>query len=239
MWTVLLLSLGMLCCCFMTANAQKQRSQNRPYADYRHFHLGFHVGMHTQDLAITNSGALAEGEAVQYGTVAMYSPGFSVGIIGNWAPIIGLDIRFIPTLHLGERAITFTDLTEGEEGLHKERFGLRSNMIEFPLMIKYSARRLNNVRPYVTGGIYGSIMIGQKRNPEIRFNLFDYGLKIGFGCDFYLPFFKLSPELCFNFGLSDVITHKREDMIDDSRIRYTNALSKALGRMIILTFNFE
>ena len=219
-------------------NAQIRRPQNRPYADYRHFHLGFHVGMNVQDLAVFNSGASFGSNPARYGTIAMYSPGFSVGMIGNWSPVIGIDIRLIPTLHLGERALTYTTLPR-DENTPPERFGLRSNLIEIPLMIKYSSRRLNNVRPYVTAGFYGAVEIGQKRNPEVLFKPFDYGVKVGLGCDFYLPYFKLSPELCFSFGFSDVVEHNRPDMTDDVRLYYTTALSKALSRMIVLTFNFE
>ncbi len=33
-----------------TLSAQTEKVQNRPYADYKRYHLGFHVGMHAQDL---------------------------------------------------------------------------------------------------------------------------------------------------------------------------------------------
>ena len=42
--------------------AQRERVKNQPYADMKWFHLGFHVGLHTQDLILTRSGVSTNGE---------------------------------------------------------------------------------------------------------------------------------------------------------------------------------
>ena len=42
--------------CTLSAIGQHQKLQNLPYADQRLFHLGFTLGMHTQDLILTQSG---------------------------------------------------------------------------------------------------------------------------------------------------------------------------------------
>lgn len=216
--------------------AQEEKPQNRPYADHRLFHLGFHVGLHTQDLVIANLGKLLEGASDPvYGEIPMFSPGFSVGIIANFSPMLGLDLRLIPTLHLGERTIAFSNSQKEE----LESFSLRSNMLEVPFMVKYSSRRLNNVRPYMTGGIYASLMIGQKANAVIRFKPLDYGIKVGVGCDFYLPYFKLSPEITLSYGFPNVLETERPDMAEDMRYRYTKTMRRISTRMILMTFNFE
>ena len=67
----------------------------------------------------------------------------------------------------------------------------------------------------------------------------DFGLEFGIGCDIYLPFFKLCPELKFSFGLVDLLQKDRSDLTDKDLIKYPNALSKATSRMVSLTFNFE
>ena len=56
---------------------------------------------------------------------------------------------------------------------------------------------------------------------------------------FYLPFFKLCPELKFSFGLVDLLEKDRGDLTDPELIKYPNSLSKATSRMVTLTFNFE
>ena len=65
-------------------------------------------------------------------------------------------------------------------------------------------------------------------------------LSVGFGCDFYLPFFKFCPELKFCFGLTDALKHDRPDLSDDpSMLKYTNSLKKVTQQMVVLSFYFE
>ena len=46
----------------MGAMAQKERVRNQPYADLKWLHLGFHVGIHSQDLLLTHTGVMTNGE---------------------------------------------------------------------------------------------------------------------------------------------------------------------------------
>ena len=62
--------------------AQKEKVKNQPYADLKWLHLGFHVGLHAQDLLLTNTGVTTDGE-IWFAEIPSYSPGFSVGIIGD------------------------------------------------------------------------------------------------------------------------------------------------------------
>ena len=64
-------------------------------------------------------------------------------------------------------------------------------------------------------------------------------MTIGIGCDLYLPYFKLIPELKFCFGLTDVINRKRNDLRDPADIKYTQSLKKATSNMVVLSFYFE
>lgn len=217
------------------AHAQKQRPQNRPFADYRNFFLGFHIGMHLQDLVIDNQNNTLHPSKPLFAAVGRYQPGFSVGIIANYSPILDLDIRLVPTLHLAETTISFSD--DNKQPL--ENISLRSNRVELPLIIKYSSSRLNNIRPYMLAGPYAAMVIGQKKNAAIKLKPFDYGLKVGVGCDFYLPYFKMSPELSLSFGIPNVIEHNRPDLKEDNRIEYTHVIKRATTRMILFTINFE
>ena len=86
----------------------------------------------------------------------------------------------------------------------------------------------------------GTFDVSKKRTEYLRFNTFDAYLTVGLGCDFYLPFFKLNPEIKFCFGLTDVLRHKRPDLDDDPEmIKMTNSLKKVKSNMIVLTFYFE
>ncbi|MDR1881099.1 MAG: PorT family protein [Tannerellaceae bacterium] len=230
------LSVILYLCCFAASGltAQKEVIKNQPYADMKLFHLGFHVGLHTQDLILTNTGATANGQT-WFAEIPSYSPGFSVGIIGDMLLSPYFNLRVVPTVHFGDKKFVFRQQETGEQYTTP----VRSNYLTFPLELKYSSFRLNNYRPYLTGGVYGAIDLGRKKGEAILLKGIDYGVSIGFGCDFYLPFFKLCPEIKFCFGLRDLLEKDRSDLTDPELGVYTQSLSKAMSRMIVFTFNFE
>ncbi len=215
--------------------AQKQKLQNQPYADQKIFHFGFMVGMHTQDLMLTQSGHVNENGEVWFSEIPSYSPGFSVGIITDLYLNSFMNLRAIPTLHLGSKDFVFKEQTSGEEFTT----GVRNNYITLPLQVKMAVGRVNNYRPYLVLGGYGSVELASRRNQPILLKPYDYGIEVGFGCDFYLPLFKLSPELKFCFGLTDVLEKNRTDLVETELMKYPLSLSKATQRMIVLSFNFE
>ncbi len=218
----------------MGAMAQKERVRNQPYADLKWFHLGFHVGIHSQDLLLTHTGVTTHGET-WFAEIPSYSPGFSVGVIGDMYMNPYFNLRFTPSIHFGDKKFKFREQATGEEFVTN----VRSSYLNFPLDVKYTALRLNNYRPYLIGGIYGSVDIGRKKGNPILLKSTDFGFEFGVGCDIYLPYFKLCPELKFCFGLVDLLEKDRPDLVDQVNIKYTDALSKATSRMVILTFNFE
>ncbi len=227
------------------ATAQKEKVKNQPYADLKWFHLGFHVGLHAQDLILTNTGVATDGET-WYAEIPSYSPGFSVGVIGDMYLNPYFNLRFTPTIHFGDKKFVFRrPEMEGVEGTDENPVvsmystSVRSNYLTFPLDVKYSAFRVNNYRPYLIGGIYGAFDLGRKKGNPILLKGTDFGVEFGIGCDIYLPFFKLCPELKFSFGLVDLLEKDRGDLTDPDLIKYPNSLSKATSRMVTLTFNFE
>ena len=214
---------------------QQRKLQNQPYADYKIFHFGFMVGMHTQDLMLTQSGYANENGEVWFSEIPSYSPGFSVGLITDLYLNPYMNLRAIPTLHLGSKDFVFKEQTSGEEF----RTGVRNNYITLPLQVKFTAGRINNYRPYLIAGGYGSVELASRKNQPVLLKPYDYGIEIGVGCDFYLPYFKLCPELKFCFGLADILEKDRSDLVDRELMKYPLSLSKATQRMIVLSFNFE
>ena len=109
-----------------------------------------------------------------------------------------------------------------------------------PADIRFSAVRYGNLKPYLTAGIMAVADVAKKRDDYLRLKTFDTYLSIGFGCDFYLPYFKLNPELKFCFGLTDILQHKRPDLDDNPAAqKFTQSIAKANSSMVVLTFYFE
>lgn len=226
-------------CCFWLVSgdvhAQQERVKNRPYADQRIWSFGFTVGLHAQDLILSHTGFQQPDGEVWYAEIPSYTPGFSVGIIIDRYINEHFNIRAVPSLYFGDKKFVFREENSGEEF----KTNMKTNYISLPVTVKFSAKRVNNYRPYIMAGVYGNMEIGSKSDQVLKFNKTDFGLQFGVGCNFYLPLFKLCPELKFSMGLVDLIDKNRSDLTDKSLLKYTEALSSGKSRMITLTFNFE
>lgn len=214
---------------------QHRKLQNQPYADQRHFHIGFTLGFHTQDLILVQSGLINDNGEVWFSEIPHYSPGFAVGIIGDAYINQYINIRITPTILLGDKSFVFKEQSSGEE----YNTTVRNNYFSIPVNLKVSARRTNNYRPYLLFGGYGSMELASNKGLAVLLKPYDFGIDVGVGCDFYLPMFKLAPELKFSFGLIDILNKDRVDLKDENLLKYANSLSKATQRMITLSFNFE
>jgi hypothetical protein len=215
--------------------AQKQKVRNQPYGDYKLYHFGITVGLNFQDMLLTNSGLTNENGETWYGTIPDYSPGFTVGLVADWYLNPYMNLRFTPMLCFGDKEFEFVEPATKASF----RTNVRSNYLLAPFDLKIRSMRLNNYRPYVLAGVYSAINLGRKRDEPVLLKQMDYGISIGLGCDFYLPFVKVIPEIRFCFGLSDILEKDRSDLTDLSLVKYPNALSRGVSRMIVFTFNFE
>lgn len=209
---------------------------NRPYADNRAWHLGFGVGVQTFDLSFTHNGFVTPEGETWFVEQPGYSPGFTVNAIIDFRLSTYFNIRLSPGMYFGNRDVRMVDTTLGGE----ERQNIKSTFVTLPVDLRFNSLRWGNIRPYMTAGVMGVADVAKKRDDFFRLKTFDAYLTLGFGCDFYLPFFKLSPELKFCFGLTDVLQHKRPDLADNpAALKFTESLSKARSSMVVLTFYFE
>ncbi len=209
---------------------------NRPYADMRKWHLGFSFGAYADDLRLCHNGLITE-EGEQWRAEQIdYQPGFVVTGLASLRLNNYFSLRFAPGMMFGSRDIRFLDLETGAT----ERQNIKSAYVVLPVDLKYASQRTRNVRPYLVAGVMPVFDVAKKRSDLLKLNTSDFLISIGFGCDFYLPYFKLIPELKFCFGLSDILVHDRPDLADDpTRMKFTNSLSKATSKMIVLSFYFE
>ena len=210
------------------------KPKNQPFADQKLYHLGFMVGINAQDMILNHSGFVNADNSVWFAEIPSYSPGFSVGIIGDRYINHIMNLRVTPTLYFGQKSYTFREQNTGEEF----KTSIRSNYLSLPIHMRFSAERLNNFRPYVLAGGYVSTEIGSPKNAIINYKKVDYGIEIGLGCNIYFPFFKLSPELKFSFGLRDLLD-KESELTDQDLLKYPRAFKSGKTRMISLVFNFE
>ena len=219
----------------LTVLAQKQKIKNLPYYDQRLLHWGFSLGLNMPTISIEHTGnAASEG---WWATCPKVSPSFQVGLMGDIAITEHLNFRVTPNIIFQERTVRFgRTLTTGEREEMNQQ--LKTTYLEIPASLKISTRRINNYRPYMVVGAQAALDLSHEKETPIVFDRFDLGLHAGIGCDFYLPFFKLAPELRFNLGLLDMIDHKREGLQDLTMMPYTEAIrsGRNTGMAIILWF---
>ncbi len=219
----------------LLAVAQERKVQNKPYIDYRRLHYGFFVGLHAQDMEFVNNGYVTENGECWYADIAQYNPGFSVGVLADLRLGTYLSLRALPTMHFGQNSIVFREQNSGEIS----RQQVKTTYISLPLHLKCSAERFNNYRPYITAGVSPMLNLTVKKQKQLLLKKFDFMVEIGAGCDFYLPYFKLIPELKFAFSLLDVLEKDRSDLLDENYLKYTHSVDKVASKMIVLSFYFE
>ena len=231
------------------SQAQTRTIQNKPYIDLRPLHFGILVGLNMQDIEFQNVGpqtvTLEDGTVMQQTILCdadRWNAGFSVGVLADLRLSNHLNLRITPTMHFGAKHLVFRNLTDLDpEGFpHEETQDLKNTYISFPVDLKFSAQRWNNYRPYLIAGVNPMINLSGKDQDFIRLKRADTYLEIGLGCDLYLPFFKLIPELKFCYSLTDALDHNHANELMDANKRiYANAVSRGQAKMIVLTFYFE
>ncbi len=228
---------------------QQRKVQNKPYIDLRPLHFGISIGMNMQDVEFTNVGPqviqLAEGGEVPALVLCdadNWNPGFSVGVLADLRLGQHFALRFTPTMHFGTKHLVFRNLLAHTESgkLIEETQNMKNTYISMPLSLKFSSQRFNNHRPYLIAGINPMINLSGKDQDYIQLKRFDMMLEVGLGCDFYLPFFKLIPELKFSYGLINTLDEGHVSALTDVNKRvYAQSVSSARTKMIVLTLYFE
>lgn len=227
---------------------QKQKPKNDSWYDDKWMHFGFSLGMNIMDLNITPSkAALGPGSALWLNPeINDLNPGINIQIITNLRINRHMDLRFLPGVAFGQRNIRFYEIADSSGTdvfvkTYSDNQRIESSYLEFPLLLKYKGDRLNNVRPYVVGGLnFRYDLAGKKEYDEekpiyMRLKRSDLYFEAGAGLDFYLPYFKLSVEIKMSNGLRDVLVHdlapKHPEMV--------NAIEKMRSQIWILAFHFE
>jgi hypothetical protein len=220
----------------VSLSAQKQKPKNESWYDEKLLHFGFSIGFNTMDFRIVPSQENLETDGL-YPEVSILKPGINIQIVTDLRPARYLDIRFLPGVSFGQRDVRYYKdgvvFNTGQQ--------LQSSFLEFPLLLKYKGERLNNVRPYVIGGLNFRYDLAARKEFEegkeeyIRLKKPDLYLEAGAGLDFYLKFFKLSVELKMSNGIANIIADDGYPGFQE----YRNAIEKMKSQIWVIAFHFE
>lgn len=236
--------------CMLSCMAQQDRRvQHKPYIDLRPLHFGILVGMHLQDLELENVGpqTITDDEGNVSNELILcdadkWNPGFSVGVLAEMRLHDHFTLRVTPTMHFGAKHLTFLNMnvTDVNGEPLRQTQDMKNTYVSIPVDLKFAALRWNNHRPYIMAGVNPTINLTGGDQDMVRLKRFSTMLEVGIGCDFYLPFFKLIPELKFCWGLGNSLdTNHKNDLRDANLRAYAGSVSSAQSKMFVLTFYFE
>jgi hypothetical protein len=208
----------------------------------RNIHFGFALGLNAFDFSqIRNSGETVsisgQENVVLYADLIHIKPGFSINAIADYRLVTNLDIRFIPGIFFGQRQLDF--YRSDTKGLVKS-MPIASNYLEFPIVMKYSAERYTNFRPYVLTGLNTRVNLSNSINMEseryIELKKLEPFAEIGFGFDYYFDYFRMSLEFKFSTGLINCLNKAEAVYPHDS---YRKSLKSIHSNTIGFTISFE
>lgn len=233
------------CVCALSTHAQE--AMNRPYVDDKLFHFGFQLGMNFSSFGIqdSNEPVMMNGQLdTIHARVSSVLPGFHVGFVTDLRLCNYLNLRFCPGLQFSSRIISYQAASGRDiRGLNesdKNKVEILAIPVYLPLYLKFSAKREGNYRPYVIGGGGASFNVSRDRDKPVLMNLTDYFCEVGFGCDFYLNWFKFCPEITYRIGFANQLCPSdQHPNLDPKNVFYTDAISRMTSHCICITFNFE
>ena len=240
----------LLVLCAMVAHAQPDRRvQNRPYTDLRPFHFGVLLGTHFQDIEFNNVGTQhithedgSTSEAHITTDQDRWDAGLTVGVLGEFRLNTNFQFRIAPAMYFGNRHLTFHNFNKRDANGQpiEERQDIKTAYISTALDLIFAAPRFNNHRPYLMAGVNPMVNLSGNSDQYVALKRYETFAEVGVGCDFYLPYFKLRPELKFLFGLTNSYDAKHADGLKDKNmIPYAKSVDRSRSKMIVLTFYFE
>lgn len=202
--------------------AQTPRTKNLPNYDNKTWHFGFSLGTNNLGFNIQKADDFYESADV-YGVEAIRHTGFHLGPLSNLRICNYLDLRMMFNLSFNQRDLVFHYVEPKGEGhqLAEHTMKMNSTMLEFPVLLKYKAQRMNNFSPYIVMGanfrydLNGGDDTGD--DSQLQLKKIDPCLEWGVGFDCYLQFFKFSVELKYGLGIMD--TYKPNGSIYSNSIR--------------------
>ncbi|WP_372948320.1 porin family protein [Mariniphaga sp.] len=238
-----------------SAFSQKQKVNHMTTFDDKLIHFGFTLGINTLDFGLAHYNPIGNnpdfvpenwpldkkqivGSDEVRADVSSLIPGFTVGIISSLRLTRDLDLRFLPGLSFGERQLHYNiPVWETDYYQPLQYYSIKSTFLDFPLLIKYKARRINNDRPYIIfGPAYRQDISRTGKEDLVRLKSGGFYAELGAGWDHYFTFFRFSVEAKVSLGLNNLLGAPPSE---NQRQYYTHAIKDLKSNIFTFSFHFE
>lgn len=214
----------------------KERLLNNENFDKPQLSYGYYLGFNVYDYNIDYTTNVNDVQVLKYA-------GLNVGLVGNFRINDYIDIRLEPGLVISRRELNysytyFNGISHEEKDLIRE---IQSTFVHIPLLIKFSTKRINNVKPFIVAGFSTALNLSsQQNNPEdnsnntFRVTKNNLYYELGIGIDLYLTWFKFTPSLRGVFSIQDELVN---DV--DPNSPWTKNMTQIQTRGLFINFTFQ
>jgi len=214
----------------------REKVLNNENFDKPRFSYGYYLGFNVYDYNIDYTSDVKDVQVLK-------STGLNVGLIGNIRINDYIDIRLEPGLVISRRELNFSNtffngISYEEKDLIRE---IQSTFVHIPLLVKFSTKRINNIKPFIVGGVStGLNLSSQENNPDdnsknnFRVTKNNLYYELGIGIDLYLTWFKFTPSIRGVFSMQDELV---KDV--DPNSPWTSNLSQMQTRGLFINFTFQ
>lgn len=232
---IVLIFSSLLLALSLFAQKEKKGVPNLRSFDEKKLHFGFLIGFNTLDFRVYNSGLVTDDGNTYYAEVLHLKPGLNIGIVSSLRLNKHFNLRFLPGISFGQRNLYYVD----QDGNYDENSPLKikSTFLEAPLLIKFSGKRMHNVKPYMVAGGNMRYDLAKNKQDHLLLKSLDFYAEAGAGFDFYMTYFRLSVELKFSVGFANMLNPEGTGEPGDEI--YTQALDALKSRVFGITFYFE
>lgn len=224
---------------FQSATAQlfsKERVLNNENFDKLRLSYGYYLGFNVYGYKIDYTANVKDVQILK-------SVGLNVGLVGNLRINDYIDVRLEPGLVISRRELNysqsyFNGIAYEDKDLSRE---IQSTFVHIPLLIKFSTKRINNIKPFIVGGVSTALNLSsQQDNPDdnsnntFRVTKNNLYYELGIGIDLYLTWFKFSPSIRGVFSMQNELVNDF-----DPNSPWTRNIAQMQTRGLFVNFTFQ
>lgn len=198
----------------------------------KNYYFGIALGSTFARYRIEKSNSLIHNDSVR--TVnSKVGPGFSIGFIANFGLGKYLDFRLLtPTVVFSDKTLVY-EMTNDRIVEQK----VESVLLEFPVYFRYKSKPYHDIRLFVVAGLKYSIDLSTSSNTRqakefVQLDMHDLAVEFGVGFQVFFPYFILSPEVKFSYGVFDL--HRRNEALV-----FSSVMDQVFSRGFSISLNFE
>lgn len=165
------------------------------------------------------------------------STGFNVGVVADLRLHEYINLRFEPGLYYNTRDLYFPGFSTKNDEVRT----VNSTYIHFPLLVKFSALRTGNIRPFLLGGFSTDLNMSSNQKSQddnleqkFRSKTWTTNYELGLGIDLFSEYFIFSPSIRGVFGINNELVPD-----NDPNSPWTSNIESMKKRAIFINFTFH